>query len=166
MLKAIKLTRDAGQEATLYLGGEFPPGQRLTENLLALITELELSDAVIRLGHISRAELQATAERCLVGVFPFDEGFSSKRSSLASICHCELPLVVGAGSDEEHPFLAPEQNTAAALSVLLVELFSGKLEEIWEEQVKAQRLFASHFSFSSIAQSHLQLYQRLRSIDV
>lgn len=166
LLEALKLTRDAGQPAMLYLGGKFRPGEPLTEELLNRITELGLAEAVVRLSHISYEELEATVQRYMVGVFPFDEGFSSKRSSIASISHCDLPLVVGGRSAEEHPYYAPSENTAAALSVLLVELLSGRLAQEWTEQVNRQRAYAERFSFSAIAQAHIQLYRRLRRVDV
>ena len=38
-------------------------------------------------------------------------------------------MVAGSGSREEHPYYAPEQSTAAALAVLLIELLSGRLAE-------------------------------------
>lgn len=166
LVRAVKLAREAGKPVELYLGGEFPPGHKDSEELLSLITELELTAAVQRLGHIPREYLAETAERYMVGVFPFDEGFSSKRSSVAAISHLDLPLLVGGGSAEEHPYIAPEQNTAAALSVMLIELFSGKLEDIWSQQVKAQRDYAQRFSFSRIAAGHLRLYQELAQADL
>lgn len=166
LLDALKLTREVGRPAMLYLGGEFRPGEPLTEELLNKITELGLADAVVRLGHIPREELEATVQRYTLGAFPFDEGFSSKRSSIASISHCDLPLAVGGGSAEEHPYYAPNENTAAALSVLLVELFSGRLAQEWTEQVNRQRDYAARFSFTAITEAHIQLYQRLRRVDV
>ena len=161
LLEALKLVRDGGRAVQLYLGGDFPAGSKLSEEVLGKITELELSDAVIRLGHIPREHLQREAEKYLLGVFPFDEGYSSKRSSIAAISHFDLPLVVGGGSKEEHPYLAPESNTGASLAVLLLELISGKLEDIWEEQVIKQRAYAERFSFARIAAGHQQLYREL-----
>ncbi len=166
LLEALKLTRESGIPAMLYLGGDFPPGNKMTEELLNSITTHGLGDAVVRLGYLHQAELESVAQRYLLGVFPFDEGFSSKRSSIASISHCELPLVVGGGSSEEHPYYAPSQNTGAALAVLLLELFNGRLAEEWVEQVNKQREFAQRFSFAKLAESHLALYKRLRRVDV
>jgi glycosyltransferase involved in cell wall biosynthesis len=166
LLQALKLVREAGKQAVLYLAGDFPPGDKLTEELLGAITELELTDAVVRLGHIPRSELAATAEQYVLGVFPFDEGYSSKRSSVAAISHLDLPVVVGGGSKEDHPFYAPEENTAASLSVVLLELLSGRLEDEWAAQVEKQREYARRFSFGNIAQGHLDLYRRVRKVDV
>lgn len=149
----------------LYLGGDFAAGQHRTELLLEQITELDLAEGVVRLGHIPQEAIEQTAEQYCLGVFPFAEGFSSKRSSLAAISHLDLPLVVGAGSAEEHPYLAPEQNTAASLSVLLIELFKGRLEQEWVEQVNRQREYGERFSFSRIALAHLDTYRRLRKVD-
>lgn len=166
MLEALELVREAGCPAMLYLGGEFPPGSKQTEDLLTAITEHKLSEAVVRLGHIPRAELEATAQQYLLGLFPFDEGYSSKRSSIASISHCDLPLVVGGGSKEDHPYFTPTQNTGAALAVLLIELLTGRLEQEWVEQVTKQREFAQRFSFARLAEAHLALYKRMRRIDI
>jgi glycosyltransferase involved in cell wall biosynthesis len=166
LLEAIKLTRDAGAPAMLYLGGDFPPGEQRTETLLNRITELELSEAVVRLGHLAFDSVERTALKFCLAAFPFDEGFSSKRSSLAALSHLELPLVVGAGSQETHPYYCPEENTAASLSVLLVELFNGRLEQEWFEQVNKQREYAERFRFSRIALAHLDLYRKLRQVDV
>src|SRR5205085_1106380 len=93
--------------------------------------------------------------------FPFDDGFSSKRSSIATISHLDLPVVAGSGSREEHPYYAPEQSTAAALAVLLIELLSGRLAEEWEGQVRRQRAWGRRFSFATIARQHLDFYQTL-----
>lgn len=166
MLEALKLTREAGCPATLYLAGDFDPGGRLTEELLNLTTAYGLSAAVVRLGYLEQSQLEATAQRYLLGLFPFDEGFSSKRSSIASISHCELPLVVGGGSKEQHPYYAPAQNTGASLSVLLLELLHGRLAQEWTEQVHKQREYAEKFSFARLAEAHLALYKRLRRVDV
>jgi glycosyltransferase involved in cell wall biosynthesis len=166
LLEALKLVRQAGCPAMLYLGGDFPPGAKLTEDLLNSITESGLAEAVVRLGHIPRAQLEYTAQQHLLGVFPFDEGYSSKRSSLAGISHCDLPLVVGGGSAEEHPYFAPSQNTAAALSVLLLELLKGRLEQEWVDQVSKQREYAQRFSFTKLAETHLALYKRMRRVDI
>jgi glycosyltransferase involved in cell wall biosynthesis len=166
LLKALKLVRDAGVPAVLQLGGQYQPGAKSTEKLLASITELGLGDAVLRLGHIPRDFLVEKAENCQLAVFPFDEGFSMKRSSVASISHIDLPIVVGAGSRVEHPYYAPEQNSPASLSVLLLDLLTGRLSQEWQAQVTRQREFAANFSFSALARSHLELYNRLRKVDV
>ena len=99
-------------------------------------------------------------------VFPFEEGYSSKRSSLAAISHLDLPIVVGGESKEEHPYYAPEKNTAEALAVLLTELFSSRLEQEWASQVSRQREYGQRFSFENVAAAHLDLYNRLRKVDV
>jgi glycosyltransferase involved in cell wall biosynthesis len=166
LLEALKLARDGGVPAMLYLGGDFPPGEQRTELLLSRITELELSEAVVRLGHLSFDSIERTAQKFCLAAFPFDEGFSSKRSSLAALSHLELPLVVGANSREEHPYYHPEENTAASLSVLLLELFNGRLEQEWFEQVNRQREYAERFRFSKIALAHQDLYRKLRQVDV
>jgi glycosyltransferase involved in cell wall biosynthesis len=161
LLEALSLLRQARPAASLYLGGTFLPGEPLTEELLKAVTEYDLGNAIVKLGHLSLEQLAAEAEQCCLGVFPFDEGFSSKRSSLANLAQLDLPLVVGAGSGEEHPYYAPGQNTGAALGVLLVELLSGRLEQEWEGQVRRQRAYGRRFSFSLIAQQHLEVYHTL-----
>ncbi|MCH7472150.1 glycosyltransferase, partial [bacterium] len=166
LLEALKLVRESGYPAMLYLGGDFSPGQPLSEEVLGAITKLELADSVVRLGSIPRPELEAAAEKYLLGVFPFDEGFSGKRSSVASISHLGLPIAVGAGSVEDHPYYAPEQNTGASLSVLLLELLSGGLEEKWEDQLAKQREYAQRFSFGRIAAGHLEVYRQLSRVAV
>lgn len=165
LLEALKVIREAGREPILYLGGEFPEGSKLREHVLGLITEHELSDNVVRVGHIPQDRLAAFAQRCMVGVFPFEEGFSSKRSSIATISHLELPVVVGHGSSEEHPYYAPEENNAASLAVLLIDLLSGRLEREWVEVVGRQREYAKRFSFGSIAAGHLEMYNKIRELD-
>lgn len=166
LLEALSLTRKAGVDARLYLGGEFRPGGRRTEELLNWITELNLINAVVRLGHIPQQLLAKTACQYALGVFPFAEGFSTKRSSLVALSQLALPLVVGAGSSEEHPYYAPQKNTAASLSVLLVELLTGRLEQEWVAQIKRQRGYSQRFSFAAIASAHIDLYQRLRRLDI
>lgn len=161
LLEALKLVREAHVPAVLYLGGEYLPSLKETGELLAAITEFELMDAVVKLGHIPRGHLAATAERHMLGVFPFDEGYSSKRSSLAALSNLDLPLVVGGESKEEHPFYAPEHNSAASLAILLIELLKGRLEHEWVQQVTAQRSYGRRFSFTNIAQSHLMLYKKV-----
>ncbi len=165
LLEAMHVMREAGKQPQLYLGGEFPEGSKLREHVLGLITEYELSESVVRVGHIPQDRLAAFAQRCMLGVFPFAEGFSSKRSSLASISHLELPLVVGYGSSEEHPYFAPPQNNATSLAVLLIDLLSGRVEQEWNEVITRQREFARRFSFSNIASSHLDMYNKIRKLD-
>jgi len=165
LLGALQIVREAGLPAVLHLGGDFSPGDKLTEELLALITEHGVADAVERLGHVPQLELPTAAERCWLGVFPFDEGFSSKRSSVASISLLDLPLAVGAGSSEQHPYYAPPQNTAADLAVLITELFTGRLAEEWAAQVTRQREYARRFSFGQLAAQYLDIYRRLRQVD-
>lgn len=166
LLEALKIVRDDEIPAMLYLGGDFPPGEQRTEVLLNKITELELSEAVVRIGHLPFDAIERTALKFCLGAFPFDEGYSSKRSSLAAISHLELPIVVGGGSKEEHPYYCPEENTAAALAVLLVELFKGRLAAEWNEQIARQREYGERFRFSKIAAAHLNLYNKLRKVDV
>lgn len=161
LLEALHLLRQSRPRAVLHLGGAFLPGDALTEEVLKAITQFELSDAVVKLGHLPLERIAAEAERCCIGVFPFDEGFSSKRSSIAGISQLDLPLAVGADSREEHPYYAPEQNTAAALGVLLLDLLSGRLDSEWEGQVRRQRAYARRFSFSAIARQHLEVYHTL-----
>jgi glycosyltransferase involved in cell wall biosynthesis len=166
LLEALKLVREAKLPAVLHLGGDYATGLRETEDLLGMITEFALQGAVVRLGHLPRESLEQEAQRCLLGVFPFDEGYSSKRSSVAALTQLELPLIVGAGSKEEHPFYRPSEASAAALAVQIVDLLSGRLEREWAAQVASQREYGRRFSFSNIAQSHLQLYERLLKADV
>jgi glycosyltransferase involved in cell wall biosynthesis len=165
LLRAIKTVRDGGIPLTLYLGGEYPPGHQSTENLLKKITELELAEAVVRLGHIPRDMLAATAQKYCLAVFPFEEGYSAKRSSVATISHLDLPVMVGPGGETDHPYYTPEQNTAASWAVSLTELFTGRLAAEWTEQVLRQRTFAKRFSFSQIALEHIELYQKVLEID-
>jgi glycosyltransferase involved in cell wall biosynthesis len=159
LLETLKLVRATRPKAMLYLGGEFLPGEAMTEEVLKSISELGLADAVVKLGHIPRERITETAEQYCLGVFPFDEGYSSKRSSVAALSHLDLPLVVGGGSSEEHPYFAPNQNTPAALAVLIVDLLSGRLEQEWEGQVRRQRAWARRFSFTAIAGQHLDVYR-------
>jgi glycosyltransferase involved in cell wall biosynthesis len=161
LLEALSLVRESRPAVKLYLAGAFMPGQPLTEEVLNTITALNLAGAVEKVGHLPLTAIAEHAERCCLGVFPFDEGFSSKRSSVASISHLDLPLVVGAGSREEHPYYAPEQNTAPALAVLILELLSGRLGLEWEGQVRRQRAWGRRFSFSAIAKQHLDFYTTL-----
>jgi glycosyltransferase involved in cell wall biosynthesis len=162
LLEAIKIARSAGKPLVLHLGGDFAVGSKENEELLNLITEYELQGAITRLGHIPRERLAEEALRCMLGVFPFDEGYSSKRSSVAALTHLDLPLLVGAGSSEiDHPFMTPKENNAASLAVLLTELFSGKLEADWAAQVARQREYGRRFSFTNLAESHMSIYQRL-----
>jgi len=162
LLEALSIVRKTGIEATLHFYGDLPAGDQLGEEVLGFISKFGLSDAVVRGGHIPQQELEATATRYAVGVFPFDEGYSSKRSSIASISHIELPLVVGGGSREEHPYYAPEENTAKSLAVLLVDLFKGRLEQEWTGQIEQQREYAVRFSFPRLASAHLEFYRKLR----
>ena len=101
----------------------------------------------------------------VLAVFPFDEGYSSKRSSVAAISHLDLPVVVGGGSSEEHPYFAPKENTAEALAVLIQELLGGRLAEEWTAQVDKQRQYAERFSFGRLSQGHLDLYARVRRME-
>jgi glycosyltransferase involved in cell wall biosynthesis len=159
LLEALKIVRAGGIKATLDLGGDFKSGTPLSEELLEQITKYELFESVNRLGHLEIDQIAPAARQCQLGVFPFDEGYSSKRSSIAGITHVDLPLVVGAGSAEDHPFWAPEENTAESLAVLLVELFSGRLESEWTTQVKRQQEYGKRFSFAQIARQHLDAYR-------
>lgn len=165
LLEAMYVMREAGKQPILYLGGEFAEGSKLREHVLELITRFNLSEAVVRVGHIPQDKLASFAQRCCVGVFPFAEGFSSKRSSVASISHLELPIVVGHGSTEEHPYFAPDGNTPTSLAVLLIDLLSGRLEQDWETTINTQREFSRRFSFNNVAASHLDMYRKLRKLD-
>jgi glycosyltransferase involved in cell wall biosynthesis len=166
LLQALHILREAhGIPALLYLAGDFVPGEAATEEVLSTITGLNLADSVVRLSHLPREHIWATAETYMLGVFPFDEGFSTKRSSVAALSECDLPLVVGGGALEEHPYYAPRENTGEALAALLLELLSGRAEREWTGQVVRQREYARRFSFTNIAQSHLSFYSGLRKID-
>jgi glycosyltransferase involved in cell wall biosynthesis len=166
LLEALKIVRQTRPGTMLYLGGQFLPGDSMTEEVLKAISELGLADAVVKLGHLPRDLIADTAERYCLGVFPFDEGFSSKRSSLAALSQLDLPLMVGAGSTEEHPYYAPGQNTPAALAVLIVDLLSGRLEQEWEGQVRRQRAWGRRFSFSAVAAQHLDVYRSVIKKDM
>lgn len=161
LLEALKLVREAGIDAQLHLFGKFEPGSKLEASVLESISTYGIADCVIREGHIPPGQIDQTLAQFCLGIFPFDEGFSSKRSSVASISHADLPIVVGAGSTEDHPYYVPERNNAASLAVLLVELFSGRLKQEWVSQVLAQREFAVRFSFPLIAQAHMEVYRKL-----
>ena len=165
LLEAMHVMREAGKGPILYLGGEFSPDSKLGEHVLGMITEFELAESVVRLGHIPQGKLAGVLQRCMLGVFPFAEGFSSKRSSIASISHLELPLVVGHGSKEEHPYFAAPENNPTSLAVLLIDLLSGRLEKEWHEVIDRQREYARRFSFGRIATSHLETYREMRKLD-
>jgi hypothetical protein len=166
MLEALHILREKLQmPAQLYLAGDYPVGDPLTEELLALITEFELSEGVVKLGYLRRDEIQTWAEKYMLGVFPFEEGYSSKRSSIAALSESDLPLCVGYGAIEEHPYFAPLDKTAAGLAALWHELLSSRLASVWEEQVNKQREFGRSFRFSNIAQQHLTFYKGLRKIE-
>ncbi|MCC7477412.1 glycosyltransferase [bacterium] len=166
LLEALKVMREARLNPRLYLGGDFRNGMRETEELLGWITQFELQDCVERLGHIPLDKLAASAESCLLGVFPFDEGYSSKRSSVATLSQLELPLVVGAGGSEEHPYYVPKNQSSEALALLLIELLRGRAEQEWEAQIEKQRDYGRRFSFSNIAATHLAQYEKLLKKDM
>lgn len=161
LLEALKVVREGKVPAVLHLGGDFRPGMKETDELLELITQYELQEAVLRLGHIPQESLAGEAQCSVLGVFPYDEGYSSKRASIAAMSMLDLPLVVGAGSREEHPYYAPSNNTGEALGLLLLELLGGRAEREWAPQIERQREFGRRFSFAGIAQTHLAQYDKL-----
>jgi glycosyltransferase involved in cell wall biosynthesis len=166
MLEALSLLRTEHRiEAILFLAGDFPVGDPLTEEVLAAITEFDVSDSVVKLGHLPRSLLLQTAEQYMLALFPFEEGFSSKRSSVAALSEAELPIAVGSGSTEEHPYYAPFDPSGQSLARLLAELLGGRLQENWNAQIARQREYARRFRFSNIAQQHLSFYKGLRKID-
>jgi hypothetical protein len=166
MLEALHILREnLGLPAHLFLAGDYSAGDAHTDELLALITEFELSEGVVKLGYLKRDEIQLWAEKYMLGVFPFEEGYSTKRSSIAALSEIDLPLSVGHGATEEHPYYAPEADSPEALAALWFDLLKGGLAEQWNAQVAKQREYGRRFRFSNIAQQHLTFYKGLRKID-
>ncbi|MBD2777147.1 glycosyltransferase [Iningainema tapete] len=142
-----------GEEAKLYW-----------EKLHAFVAELDLSEMVHLTGYVDAETASKYLSGSDIGVLPFNHGLTMKSGSLLTLLAHGLP-VVGTSHNtplpEKHPVqLVPPRNINA-LADALCQLLNqpDKCNYLCD----AGRAFIHNFSWSNIARSHIQIYEKFWS---
>lgn len=166
LLEALPAVARAVPEVRLYLAGHRDVRNPEVERLERLVAELGVGERVVWLGFLSDDVLRAVLARMELAVFPFRDGFSTRRSSLLAALGSGTPVVT-TQRRPGFPLLAAPPDDARGLADRLIEVLTrlrgedgpqlrGRLAEL-------QRGLARFFGFDRVAEAHLALYDELLS---
>jgi len=164
LIDAVALVRRAVPSVRLYLAAPLSHDEQYHRQILERIKAAGIEDAVVLLGQLSPAALAHVARRMVVAVFPFTDGFSTRRSSVISMLAFPTPIVTTAG-EEACPLVTvpPRDVRALADRIAAVLLFTRSCATSLDIRrvLEAQAEMAAAYSFAGIAKRHVELYGQM-----
>jgi glycosyltransferase involved in cell wall biosynthesis len=158
------------QTRLLLIGGveslALPAAQadRYWQKLQVQIANLDLTTTVQMTGYLHPDQVSRYLYAADVGVLPFNSGVTLKSGSLLAMMAHGLPIVTTL-ADPSDPDLTPSRVKQVAprhpdqLAAALTELLSDPAQR--QQFATATASYSQHLSWTAIAESHLQIYQRL-----
>lgn len=167
LLQALHLLRTKGRDVRLLLLTHLQPESHpYHRQLLDLMDVLGVrSDCLLGDRFFSEVEVSQYLQASDIGVLPFSEGASERRSSLLALLEHGLPVVSTLGpnnppefEDRKNMLLVP-QGSAESLASAISELIEND-SLVARLEAGAERL-ASRYSWDEIAARHDELYENL-----
>lgn len=178
LLRAVAKLLDRDTPVVLAILGETtgpsdPTDRRHRSDLLKLAGTMKLEPHLRWTGPVSPEQLSQTLGALDACVLPYTDGASYRRGTLIIALAHGLPIITtDSTAPPDHPdappSLQPEQhcllvppNDAEWLSTAIARLLGDKA--LRERLMAGAKELATHFSWETIADRHLSLYQSLRS---
>jgi len=165
--KALKILKLEGLTPLLVVAGDHRPDEDDFHRLLAgQPGGLGVKDQVMWLGRRPTDELAGVFSAADIGVFPFIDGFSFRRSSLVGVLMWDLPIITtepdgdleGIGGQEKVRFV--ERNDPKALATAIITLAANP--KALDAARRAPNPLKEYFRWDRIADQYIDLYQEVR----
>jgi glycosyltransferase involved in cell wall biosynthesis len=164
LFKALKWLKDEGETPRLMIAGDFRPKEDEFHELLEKQTVgLGIKNQVTWLGRRRIEELPGIFLASDIGVFPFLDGWSFRRSSMTSVLAWDIPIIT-TYPDGEIPEIEDqdkvrfvEPNDPKALATALLSLLANpKALEVFKG---AKNPLMEHFKWKNIAAKYVTVYR-------
>jgi polysaccharide biosynthesis protein PslF len=149
-----------GGVESLALRGE--EAKRYWGKLHTLAKELNLSDKLHFTGYVDAKTTSQYLSGADIGALPFNHGITMKSGSLLTLLAHNLPVI---GTQHSTPL--PDEMKVQLIPPRNINALADALNQLLNNPEKCRylgevgRTFVEKFSWSSIARSHLQIYQQL-----
>lgn len=166
LFKALKILKKEGETPLLLIAGDFRPDRiDFHKLLMGQPGGLGVWNQVKWLGRLPMQELIETFLAADIGVFPFLDGFSFRRSSLISVLNWDLPIVT-TEPDGDLPQIKDQdkvkfvaRNDPRALATALLPLITNP--RALEFARDAPNKLMGHFRWPRIAGQYLDIYRQV-----
>ena len=156
-----KLLLIGGVESLALRGAE---ADRYWEKLESHIAALQLQQSVHMTGYLDERSVSDYLSGVDIGVLPFNHGVTLKSGSLLALMQHQLPVIATYASppDPELPdsiayFIPPR--SVEELTIALTHILSD--DSLRQNLAQAGSEFSQSFSWSDIAEKHLQIYRNV-----
>lgn len=164
LFKALKRLKDEGETPRLMIAGDFRPKEDEFHELLQKQTiGLGVAKQVTWLGRRKIDELPGIFLAADIGVFPFLDGWSFRRSSMTGVLAWDVPIITTWPDGEIHEIEDQdkvrfvEANNPKALATSLISLLANpKAFEVFR---KAKNPLMEHFRWGNIAEKYIKVYR-------
>lgn len=166
IFKALRILKMEGIHPHLYIAGAFQPSIDEFHRTLAGQAEgLGIGSQVHWTGYLSSEYLSGLFAAADVGVFPFTDGFSFRRSSLITLLMWDVPIIT-TEPDNELPLIREQEKVKfvsrqdpKSLATALITLIGNK--KALENAKSAPNPLKEMFRWDSIAERYIDLYNRI-----
>ena len=169
LFKALKLLKQEGETPFLMIVGDHRPDEIEFHRLLkGQPGGLGVGDQVRWLGRLTNDELIGAFVGADVGVFPFLDGFSFRRSSLVGVLMWDIPIVTTEPTDELEQIIGQEKvkfcakNDPRALATALLTMIANR--KVLERLRDAPNPLREHFRWDGIVSKYMQIYQLVKNM--
>ena len=164
ILKAVKTLRQEGYSCAFWHVGDFNPKKsRYHRYLKYLSDEKPLKDGVRFLGFMPLEKASEIFTVARVGVFPFTDGYSDRRSSMITLAHFDVPLITTRSSipevdDKISPYVKLiDRHNTKQLTDSLREIIAN--DAIYEHEKERVGGFKNLYDWRIIAERTEALYR-------
>ena len=165
LLEAFKKISQSLIQCRLVMIMELVRGNREHERFADLLVSLGLTDSVTITGYCARDRVSRYLSEAAICVLPFSDGVSLRRTSFLTALHFGLPTITTAVKDYpdilhnwENVVLVPVGDSPALAEAILKLLTEPELRGRISENA---RQLSGRFSWTGIAEEHLDLYRAL-----
>ncbi len=159
-----KLLLIGGVESLALKGTE---ATRYWEKLESLIDSLQLQQSVHMTGYLDERSVSDYLSGVDVGVLPFNHGVTLKSGSLLALMQHQLPVIATHANppdpelDNSIAYFIPSRSVDD-LAIALTQVLSDS--SLRQNLAQAGYQFSQSFSWSTIAENHLHIYQTIKSL--
>jgi len=164
ILKALRMLRSDGFQCQFWHVGDFNPGASKYHRFLEYLSKEDgLIGGVKFLGYLPFETASEIFTIARVGVFPFTDGYSDRRSSMITFSQFDVPLITTKSSvpevdDKIKPFVTLiERHDAKQLKSVLEEIIAN--DAIYNREVDRASGFKSLYDWDMIAERTEMVYR-------
>lgn len=166
LFKALKWLKDEGETPRLMIAGDFNPKEDEFHELLEKQTiGLGINKQVTWLGRRPIAELPGIFLASDIGVFPFLDGWSFRRSSMTGVLAWDVPIIttlpdgnIPEIQDQDKVRFVEASNPKALATALISLLANPKALQVFKN---AKNPLMEHFRWRNIANKYIKVYREV-----